>query len=63
MGLIAQAAEDGFVSRNGDTLDIFLLIAVILFLIAGAIAFQVKTFYATLLAVGLAAASFALMFL
>ena len=36
MSLIAQAAEDaeGFIEHNGDTLDIFLLVATILFVIA-----------------------------
>lgn len=44
---------------NGNTgfADIMFLVALILFLLAGAIAFQVKTFYATAIALGLAAVS------
>jgi hypothetical protein len=65
--LIAQVAEDaeGFVSHNGDIVDIFLLIATILFLIAAFLTFpiQPRPLWATLIAIGLAATSFALMFL
>jgi len=65
--LIAQAAEDaeGFVSHNGDVLDIFLLVATILFLIAAFLTFpiQPRPLWATLTALGLAATSFALLFL
>ena len=65
--LIAQAAEDveGFVEHNGDVLDIFLLIATILFLIAAFLTWQPqpRVLWATLVAIGLAATSFALMFL
>lgn len=44
-------------SGNTGFADIMFLVALILFLLAGAIAFQVKTFYATAIAVGLAAVS------
>lgn len=46
-------------SGNTGFADIMFLVALILFLLAGAIAFQVKTFYATAIAVGLAAVSLA----
>jgi hypothetical protein len=52
MSLIADIA-----SGNTGFADIMFLVALILFLLAGALAFQVKTFYATLIAVGLAAVS------
>jgi hypothetical protein len=41
-------------SGETDWADIFFLIAVILFVLAAVVAFQVKTFYATVLATGLA---------
>jgi hypothetical protein len=34
LSLFAQAAEDGFAERNGDVVDIFALVALILFVIA-----------------------------
>ena len=42
--LIAQAAEDveGFIEHNGDVLDIFLLVAVIVFIGAAAVAWAVQ---------------------
>jgi hypothetical protein len=65
--LIAQAAEDaeGFVSHNGDVLDIFLLVATILFLIAAFLTWpiQPRPLWATLVAIALASTSFALLFL
>ena len=65
--MLAQAANDaeGFVSHNGDVVDIFLLIATILFLIAAFLTFpiQPRPLWATLIAIGLASTSFALMFL
>lgn len=44
---------------NGNTgfADIMFLVALILFLIGGVIAFQVKTLYAAVIALGLAAVS------
>ena len=42
---------------NTGFADIMFLVALILFLIAGVVAFQVKTFYATVIALGLAAVS------
>lgn len=48
-----QAVDDGFVHGKLDMADLFFLIAVILFAIGALIAFQVKTFYATLIAAGL----------
>lgn len=44
-------------SGNTGFADIMFLVALILFLLAGVVAFQVKTFYATVIAVGLAAVS------
>ncbi len=41
-------------SGETDWADIFFLIALILFVIGAAVAFQVKTFYATVIAAGLA---------
>jgi len=65
--LIAQAADnaEGFVSHNGDVMDIFLLIATIVFLIAAFLTWpiQPRPLWATLVAIGLAATSFALLFL
>ena len=65
--LLAQAAEDveGFVEHNGDVLDIFLLVATIVFLIAAFLTWpiQPRPLWATLIAIGLAATSFALLFL
>jgi len=65
--ILAQAADnaEGFVSHNGDVVDIFLLVATILFLIAAFLTFpiQPRPLWATLIAVGLAATSFALLFL
>jgi hypothetical protein len=42
-------------SGNTGFADVMFLVAFILFLLAGVVAFQVKTFYATVLALGLAA--------
>jgi hypothetical protein len=65
--LIAQAAEDveGFIEHNGDVLDIFLLVATILFLIAAFLTRQIQPWplWSTLVSLGLAATSFALLFL
>jgi hypothetical protein len=65
--LIAQAAEDaeGFIEHNGDILDIFMLVALILFIGAAAIAWSVqpRALWATVLSIGAAAAAFALLFL
>jgi hypothetical protein len=44
-------------SGNTGFADVMFLVAMILFLVAGFVAFQVKTFYATVIAVGLAALS------
>ena len=44
-------------SGNTGFADVMFLVAFILFLVAGFVAFQVKTFYATVLALGLAAVS------
>ena len=65
MFLLAQAAEDGFVSRNHDVLDIFLLVALILFLAAAFLAWSVqpRLLWATAISVGLASTAFALLFL
>lgn len=65
--LIAQAAEDaeGFIEHNGDILDIFLLVALILFIGAAAIAWSVQPrhLWATVLSIGAASTAFALLFL
>lgn len=65
--LIAQAAEDveGFIEHNGDVLDIFLLVAVIVFIGAAAVAWAVnpRHLWATVLSIGLASMAFALLFL
>ena len=65
--LIAQAAEDveGFIEHNGDILDIFLLVALILFIGAAAVAWSVQPrhLWATVLSIGLASMAFALLFL
>ena len=69
MSLIAQAAEDaeGFIEHNGDVLDIFLLVAAILFAIAAFLTWrgpvEQRPLWATLIALGLASTSFALLFL
>ena len=67
MSLLAQTADDaqGFVEHNGDVLDIFLLVATILFLIAAFLTRQIQPWplWGTLISLGLAATSFALMFL
>jgi hypothetical protein len=44
---------------NGNTgfADVMFLVALIVFLLAAVVAFQVKTFYATVIALGLAALS------
>jgi hypothetical protein len=47
------AADDGFVHGKLDLADLLFLIAAILFGVGAFIAFSVKTFYATLIAVGL----------
>jgi hypothetical protein len=44
---------------NTGFADIMFLVALILFLVAAVVAFQVKTFYATVLALGLASVSLA----
>jgi hypothetical protein len=44
-------------SGNTGFADVMFLVAMIIFLVAGFIAYQVKTFYATLIALGLAAVS------
>jgi len=63
--LAQQAKEDGFISRNGDVLDIFLLVALILFIGAAAVAWSVqpRALWATVLSIGLASMAFALLFL
>jgi uncharacterized membrane protein YtjA (UPF0391 family) len=53
--MIAMIADIS--SGNTGFADIMFLVALILFLIAGFVAFQVQTFYATVLALGLAAVS------
>ena len=67
MSLIAQAAEDaeGFIEHNGGVLEIFLLVATILFLIAAFLTWpiQPRPLWATLIALGLASTAFSLMFL
>lgn len=47
------AADDGVINGNLNLADIFFLIAVIIFAIGAFIAYSVKTFYATLIALGL----------
>lgn len=61
----ANDNKDGFVERNGDVLDIFMLVALILFLGAAAVAWaiQPRVIWATVVSLGLAAAAFALLFL
>lgn len=44
-------------SGNTGFADIMFLVAFIVFLLAAVVAFQVKTFYATVIALGLAAVS------
>ena len=65
--LAQQAAEDaeGFIEHNGDVLDIFLLVATILFIIAAFIAWSVqpRALWATVLSAGAASMAFALLFL
>ena len=65
--MLAQAVDDaeGFVSHNGDVMDIFLLVATILFLIAAFLTWpiQPRPLWATLVAIALASTSFALLFL
>lgn len=65
MHLLAQAAEEGFIERNGDVLDIFLLVATILFLIGAFVAWSVqpRLLWATIIAAGLASTAFALLFI
>ena len=46
-------------SGNTDWADIFFLVALILFVVAGAVAYQVKTLWATAVALGLAFVSLA----
>jgi hypothetical protein len=53
--MIAMIADIS--SGNTGFADVMFLVALILFLIAGFVAFQVQTFYATVLALGLAAVS------
>lgn len=62
---LLAADNDGFVSRNGDVFDIFMLVALILFLIAAAVAWAVqpRALWATAFSVGAASAAFALLFL
>jgi hypothetical protein len=57
------AADDGIWQGNANLADICFLIGVILFAIAGVIAYSVKTFYATLIAAGLAVVSLGLLVL
>ena len=61
----AKDNEDGFVSRNGDAFDIFMLVALILFLGAAAVAWSVqpRALWATVLSIAAASASLALLFL
>lgn len=47
------AADDGIWAGKYNLADIFFLIAAILFGIAAVFAYQVKTFYATLISAGL----------
>lgn len=47
------AVDDGIFQGNLNLADIFFLIAAILFGIAAVFAYQVKTFYATLISAGL----------
>ena len=47
------AVDDGIFQGNFNLADIFFLIAAILFGIAAVFAYQVKTFYATLISAGL----------
>jgi hypothetical protein len=47
------AVDDGFVHGKFDLADLLFLIAAILFGVGAFIAYSVKTFYATLIAVGL----------
>ena len=65
--LIAQAQEDaeGFIEHNGDVLDIFLLVAFIVFLGAAVVAWSVqpRALWATVLSIGAASMAFALLFL
>ena len=65
--LLAQAADnaEGFVSHNGDVVDIFLLVATILFLIAAFLTWPIspRPLWATLVANGLTSTTFALLFL
>lgn len=67
MSLIAQAQEEaeGFIEHNGDVLDIFLLVALILFIGAAAVAWaiQPRVIWATVVSLGLASTAFALLFL
>lgn len=64
MSLLAAKAE-GFVSHNGDVFDIFMLVAMLLFLGAAAVAWaiQPRALWGTVISLGLAAAAFALLFL
>jgi hypothetical protein len=65
--LAQQAGKDaeGFIEHNGDVLDIFLLVALILFLGAAVVAWTVqpRALWATVLSLGLASTAFALLFL
>lgn len=47
------AVDDGIVHGKLDVADILFLIAAVFFGIAALVAFQVKTYYATLIAAGL----------
>jgi hypothetical protein len=47
------AVDDGFVNGKASLADLLFLIAAILFGVGAFIAYSVKTFYATLIAVGL----------
>lgn len=64
---VLAAAEDsqGFIDHNGDVLDIFMLIALLVFLGAAAVAWAVQPrhLWATVLSIGLASMAFALLFL
>ncbi len=54
---------DTLVSASPTAVQVFSLIAVIVFLVAGFIAFREKTVWATLICVGLACVSAAVIFL
>jgi hypothetical protein len=62
--MFAQEVEDGIASGNVDAADIMYLIATILFVIGGAVAWgMAKALWATLVALGLAFVAFGLFLL